>query len=138
MSVESPSTLHVLEKVAEQRLRRQATAEEILHSTWGEGNIPYSHSVEVEEPLVEELGMKRCRSFRADLHHKLRIIVRAVGTAKKAAPLLGVGEDRLSCWFHLKAWPGDESTFQRIDSIYEFAVEKLRVERARKHKKPKN
>lgn len=115
--------------------RKAATAEEILNSTWGEGNIPYSHSVEAEEPVIEELGIKRCRSFRADLHHKLKIIIRAAGTQKTAAMLVGVKEDSMTDWLTLKGWPARESTFQKIDSTYEYAVEKLRTA---KNKKPKH
>lgn len=122
---------------AEAKFRRSATAQEILESTWGADNIPYSHSVDPEEPLIEELGMKRCRSFRADLHHKLRVIIRAYGTAKKAATWIGVGEDRVSRWLHLRAWPGDERIMQKIDSCYEYSVEKLRVQNIKKKKTQK-
>jgi hypothetical protein len=115
-------------------VRGIAKAQDILDSTWGRGNTPYNRSLTVEEPLLEELGIKRCRSFRADLHHKLRIIIKVDGTAKIAARRIGVGEDRISKWLNLKAFPGRETTFLKIDSAYEYAVEKLRLQKLKKKK----
>jgi hypothetical protein len=133
-----PSTLPVLEAAAACKERRAATVEEILCEKWGKDNIPYNESVDPEEPLVEELGIKRCRSFRADLLHKLRTIRRAHGGLdKEAAYAMKIPADRFSHWINLRQVPGTWAAFERIDSCYEYAIERLRLDATRRRAGPK-
>lgn len=124
------------------RERNAAPLEVILNRTWGRGNIPYSLSVEVNEPEVEELGIKRCRSFRADFIHKLRIIHKAYGNQFRAARALGTTIPTFRAWSYCRRWPKKHQSLLKIDQIYEFSIEKLRVayvqEQARKAKHKPN
>lgn len=111
----------------------EINANQELLDKWGEGNIPPGLSLEFEEKMIEELGMRKCRSFRADLVHKLNIICRVRGTWEKTAKALGTRGCVVRAWRSWKACPGSMNTFQKIDSEYEMAIEKLALE-ARKNK----
>lgn len=104
-----------------------------LIEKWGEDNIPPGLSLEFEEKLIAELGIRKCRSFRADLVHKLNIICRVRGTWEKTAKAIGTRGCVVRAWRAWKACPGSMITFQRIDSEYEMAIEKLAMD-ARKRK----
>jgi hypothetical protein len=107
-------------------VEQQANQE--LLDTWGAGNIPPGLSLEFEEIMLPELGIRKCRSFRADLVHKLNIICRVRGTWAKTAKALGTRDCVVRAWRAWKACPGSMITLQRIDSEYEMAIEKLRLE----------
>lgn len=118
--------------------RGPATLEDIIDAQWGKDNVPYSHGLSVDEPFIEELGMKRCRSFRADLIHKLRVIQKAGGgTFRGAAYLLKVPAATFSSWINLEKAPRDRATFERIDTAYEGAIVKLTFETKKQLKKGK-
>lgn len=104
-----------------------------LREKWGDDNIPHNESYAFDEPMIEELGIRRCRSFRAEICHKLNIIARAAGTWDQAARWLNATPFQVREWRAFRRVPGSRNTFAKIDSVYESALEMLKIE-ARKTK----
>lgn len=108
----------------QQREPKSFTAE------WAPGDEPFGESLNLNEYPVALLKMKKCRSFRADLYHKLTIIMRASGgygssgllnTAKR----LRVNRTTMHAWLTWRRVPRDLLTFERIDAAYSEALERL-------------
>lgn len=101
---------------------------------WAEGDLPHSRSIDLDEFPSVLKGLRKCRSFRADLRHKLEIIVRAhggygAGGMRAAAHRLHVHRDTFRRWLQWKAVPGTRSAFGRIDDAYERSLEMLAARR---------
>lgn len=125
------STLPLLERIASMREHRAATPEECLGQKWNSGEEPYSESLTLAEaPLFP----RRLPSFRAVMLAKLRKIVEAFGSQRKAAYELNTRPETLQDWLQLKAVPRDWPAWGKVDSVYEKALEKIRVDEARKNK----
>lgn len=107
-------------------------AERKLAESWGEDNIPYNISLTIEELPIAELAIKRCRSFRSDLHHKLNILVACYGSQKKAAKAIKIPRQTFVNWANWKTAPGSRYILEKIDAEYELALERLVLERKRK------
>lgn len=99
-----------------------------------DGPLGYSDCVDFEEVTIEELDMKRARSFRADLIHKLNIIHRAYGTIDKAAHAIGVNEVTFDRWLGGRRTPYFRHQCA-IDDTYQLAIEMLIQAKREKVKK---
>ena len=74
--------------------------------------------------------LRQCRSFALDLRHKLELIMKACGGRghgglRKAGLRITNEPDRAGHWFLGRTVPGDRLTWERIDNVYEDAIEKL-------------
>lgn len=97
---------------------------------WAPGDEPLWESVDLNELPNEVLKFKVCRSFRADLRHKLVLIIRAQGGYQKAgsegaAKRLQVHRSTLFRWLRWHTCPQWRHMHERIDSAYEEAVQIL-------------
>lgn len=97
---------------------------------WAPGDEPLWESINLDELANEVLKMKVCRSFRADLRHKLILIIRANGGYGKlgldnTAKLLRVHRVTLYRWLNWLQCPRWRNVFERLDSAYEEAVQIL-------------
>ena len=101
-----------------------ARKEAALKVVWGD-SAPYHLSIQFEEEAVPDLGIRRARSFAADLHHKLETIHKAFRTHTVAAFELGVSTRTFLRWLSGSACPGSVELFRRIDGRYEFALERI-------------
>lgn len=106
---------------------------------WAEGDAPHAEEIDLNEYPVELLKLKKCRSFRADLRHKLTLIIRAHGGygrrgVLRAAYALRVSRQTLNQWLRWEASPRSRNTFARIDNLYAEALEKLVAEKTKKKK----
>jgi hypothetical protein len=112
---------------------------------WAPGDLPHGESIDLNEYPVELLKMKVCRSFRADLRHKLTLIIRARGGygnkgVTGAAERLGVRRQTVYQWLKWLTAPKTRLHLERIDNAYQEAVEQLvaeKLKRRRKHKRDK-
>lgn len=101
------------------------------HSTpWADGDAPLWESVDLTELPNEVLKMKVCRSFRADLRHKVIMIIRAHGGygrggVKRACRSLRVRRMTLYRWMEWKHVPKARNVYERIDTAYEEAIQTL-------------
>jgi hypothetical protein len=107
---------------------------------WAEGDEPLWESLDLNELPNEVLKMKVCRSFRADLRHKLTLIIRAnggygSGGVDGACRRLGIKRVAIHRWLNWIAAPEGRNTFERIDSAYEEAVQILVARKMAKTKK---
>ena len=99
-----------------------------LVEKWGADNIPYSESLAFDMPEVIE-GIKRMPSFYAVLVHKLNIIARASGGSwREVAHVLRVNESILRKWRTWKNAPSGVVIWQRIDTAYEVALDRLKMQ----------
>ena len=106
----------------------ETNSAEKLNNVWGHDNIPPGLSLEFEEKPIAELGIRKCRSFRADLVHKLNIICRAHDNSwEKTAEALGKRSCVLRAWRAFKSTPKSAGMFQRIDNLYEVSLERLQM-----------
>ena len=102
-----------------------------LHETqWADGDTPHAESVDLNEYPSVLKGIKKCRSFRVDMRHKLEIIVRSLGpwgsgSLGRAARILRVTPAMFSAWVREEKWPGTKNVFDRIDNAYSDALEVL-------------
>lgn len=99
-------------------------------SPWAPGETPHGQSVDLTEYPSALRRLRKCRSFRADLRHKLEIIVQAHGgwgTAgvNLAAARLCVSRWTLRRWAAWQLAPGSRLAFERIDNAYDEALEAL-------------
>jgi hypothetical protein len=106
---------------------------------WAEGDMPFSESVDLNEYPKQLLKLRQCRSFRADLRHKLEIIVRAhggwgLGGVRRAARALQVNRFTLRRWYQWVTVPRSRLLFERIDEAYDSALETLAKRVATKRK----
>lgn len=97
---------------------------------WADGDIPFNESLDVEAYQTTADGIRKCHSFRADLLHKLRLIIEAhggYGTSglSRAAQRLRIDRSTLRRWAQYIATPRTKCAFERIDSAYEEAIDKL-------------
>jgi hypothetical protein len=105
-------------------------------SPWGD-DPPYGESIDLDEFPSVLKGLRKCRSFRADLRHKLEIIVRAhggygLGGMRLAARCLGVHRRTFRHWFYYRACPGSCAALESIDNAYEEALRKLAAMKCRR------
>jgi len=91
---------------------------------WQPEDVPYCESVDFEEVHVEELDIKRARSFRADLLHKLNICIRAFRTITATAKELRVHRCQVSRWLHCHTRPAPLA-LEVLDNRYQLAIEML-------------
>lgn len=108
-------------------------------SVWAEGDQPYGETVDLDEFPVEVLKFTKCRSFHADMRHKLTIILRAAGGygaegVRNAAKALRVSRWTFRRWFQWESTPQALRTFERIDNVYEEAIHTLVAEKLKKKK----
>ena len=108
-----------------------------LDGPWAPDDMPHAESVDLEEYPVILLGLSRCRSFRADLRHKLEIIVRAHGGhgnggQVRAARTLQVDRHTLWAWYSWHRVPAARWLFERIDNAYALSLEKLALEASKR------
>ncbi len=94
---------------------------------------PHGQSVDLNEYPSLLKDMKKCRSFRADLRHKLEIIMRAHGGwgqrgVWRASSRLGVTRHTLRKWIKWQTSPRTRLMLETIDNAYEEAIEKLAQE----------
>lgn len=97
---------------------------------WAPGDMPHGESTDLNEFPNEVLKLKICRSFRADLLHKLNLIVRSFGGTgnggvQRTAQRLRVGRHSLQRWRRWEGSPRTRLVFERIDNAYLEAIEKL-------------
>lgn len=113
---------------------------------WAEGDMPPGESLDLNEyPSVLE-GLKKCRSFRADLHHKLTIILRAhggyggrSGAITRVSEFLKVNNRRrVRRWLMWDSVPTRTRIFERIDNAYSDALELLAADKVRRDRHNKN
>ncbi|MEI6198081.1 MAG: hypothetical protein WCS42_27510 [Verrucomicrobiota bacterium] len=109
---------------------------------WAEGDEPFGESLDLNEYPVELLRLTKCRSFRADLLHKLTIILRAHGGSgrggiTKAAKLLRVDIRTFGRWLRWEQAPCGRCYFEHIDNTYAEAIELLVAGRVKKKRRRK-
>lgn len=112
-------------------------------TAWAPGDLPHGESLDLNEYAVTLLRLKKCRSFRADLAHKLAVIIRAAGGygsagLTRAACLLRVSPRTLWTWMKWQNAPGQRMIWERVDRLYEEALELLvaaKVKRRAQRKK---
>lgn len=108
--------------------------EQDLETKYEPQDVSYSEGVDFAEIPAASLNNNRCRSFRADILHKLKVIERAYGR-KDAAFKLGVKTRALSEWMAFRSVPESRPQFDKIDSLYEISIEKLLLQdKTRKRK----
>lgn len=95
---------------------------------------PQGLSVETDEPPASGLKLPRVRSFRADLRHKLEIIVRAHGGygrggVIRAARALRVSRRTLARWLQWGSAPRTRSKWARVDDLYADSLSALGARR---------
>lgn len=106
---------------------------------WAEGDLPHGEDLDLNEYPVELLKMKKCRSFRADLRHKLTIIIRAHGGyghggLEGAAKSLRVTRQCVWLWVRWATSPRQRLMFERIDRLYSEGLETLVQEKLKNRK----
>lgn len=109
---------------------------------WAEGDAPHWESIDLNELPNEVLRMKVCRSFRADLRHKLTLIIRANGGYGNggvygACRRLGIQRMTMHRWLTWKTCPHERSRYEKIDSAYEEAVQLLTARKMKASSKRK-
>jgi hypothetical protein len=97
---------------------------------WAAGDEPHGQSLDLDEYPSALARLTRCRSFRADLRHKLEVIVRAAGGWRKlgvktAAKRLGVSRFTLRRWYLWRNVPRSRSALETIDNAYAESLETL-------------
>ncbi len=102
---------------------------------WAAGDEPYGDSLELQEYPAQLLHFKICRSFRADLRHKLTIIMRAYGGygdggMKGASRALGTSIWSFQRWLRWQQFP-EKRQLEKIDTIYAESVAVLVADRMR-------
>lgn len=110
---------------------------------WAEGDLPHGEDIDLNEYPIELLKFKKCRSFRADLRHKLTVIIRAHGGyghggIVRTAERLNCTRQSVMKWIRWDSSPRLRLNFERIDNAYADAIETLvkeRVQRKRKRRK---
>lgn len=106
---------------------------------WADGDEPHGHTLDLNEYPVELLKLKKCRSFRADLRHKLTLIIRARGGygwggLESTAKALGVSRWSILRWLRWDTCPRAVQLFSKIDNLYADSLEKLVAEKIKKKK----
>lgn len=107
---------------------------------WQPGDLPHAENIDLVEYPNEVLKMTVCRSFRADLLHKLEIIVRANGGAGeqgvwRAASELGISRSTLGRWRTLRTYPGSRVMFETIDRVYSDSIQLLAQRKLRRKRR---
>lgn len=90
----------------------------------------HGESIDLNEYPTALRGLRKCRSFRADLQHKLSVIVRAQGGWGKrgiwrASDRLSISRHTLRRWFKWETAPRTRLALERIDNAYEESLEIL-------------
>ncbi len=106
-------------------------------TAWAEGDMPRGESLDLEEYPATLLKLRKCRSFRADLRHKLEIIIRAhggwgEGGQRRAGEALRVHRHTIRAWYLWIQVPAGRLVFERIDNVYGAALETLALEASKK------
>jgi hypothetical protein len=117
-----------LRELGEERDRRREPKS--FTAQWAPGDEPFGESLDLNEYPAALLKMKKCRSFRADLLHKLQIIMRASGGygasgLANAAKRLRVSRVSVWRWLTWRQVPSSLLAFERIDAAYSEALERL-------------
>lgn len=97
---------------------------------WAPGDEPHWESLDLNEYATRVRSLRKCRSFRADLRHKLHVIVRACGGYGQrgmwnAAYWLRTTRQALHAWLKWDRTPRFRDTWERIDARYADALELL-------------
>lgn len=97
---------------------------------WADDDFPHGQTCDLNEYPHKVLAMKVCRSFRADLRHKLEILLRAHGGygrggLYRAAYCLNVRPRTFASWLHWRAMPKTTAMLERLDERYVEALEIL-------------
>ena len=101
---------------------------------WAEpADVPYAETVDFDEVSIDELKLKRARSFRADLYHKLNILIRAFGGICAASRECHCHRTQFSRWLNGHDFPR-WNYLHVIDNRYALALEIL-IEKKRFYKK---
>lgn len=94
-------------------------------------SLPFhGESLDLNEYPSVLRGIKKCRSFRADLTHKLEIILRAYGGRTneglwRTCLRLGTSRHSLRRWLKWERMPQGRLMYSRIDNVYEDSLEIL-------------
>lgn len=105
---------------------------------WAEGDAPHGESIDLNEYPVELLRLKKCRSFRADLLHKLTIILRAHGGygmghgVARASKILEVSPFTFLRWLKWEFAPRSRVSWERVDNLYEESIARLVADKLKK------
>ena len=104
---------------------------------WAPGDAPHGENLDLNEYPRELLRLKQCRSFRADLRHKLTVIIRAHGGVgnrgvNNAAYALFTTRQTIGRWLRWDCAPAERVTWEKIDRLYAESIEKLVAEKTRK------
>lgn len=106
-----------------------------LLERWEAKDIPYNESLAFDMPEIEGLnGIKRVPSMRALLVHKLNMIcvAQTPPTWREVANVLRVTDGMIRKWRGWVCVPGGVHMWQRIDTHYEVALERLRLKALKK------
>lgn len=106
---------------------------------WAEGDAPWCESMDLQEYPSVLKGITKCRSFAADLNHKLQILVKACGGwgnggVRRACQALRIDRSQFANWRYGKTSPC-RLTLQRIDNRYSEALEILAAQLVAKRRK---
>lgn len=110
-------------------------------AVWPE--LPHSLTTDLNEYPKQLLRLKQCRSFRADLLHKLQLIIRSFGGwgnrgIWRTASRLGVSRFTIRRWLRWESFPGSIGLVERIDDTYTEAIERLAAAASRrKQRRPR-
>jgi len=109
---------------------------------WAEGDTPHCDTLDVKEVKSQLEGFLVCRSFRADMRHKLEIIIRAHGGylhggLRRAAKRLHCSRWTLRRWYLWKTIPNARGQWETIDNAYIEGIEELAKQRAADKRKRK-
>lgn len=104
-----------------------------LEEKWGADNIPLGLSMDLTQGEIAGTGITRLPSFREILTHKLNMICRTCTPPEwnEVAKVLRVNVSVLRKWRAWTASPGGVLTLQRIDTAYEVAIDRLKLQIAK-------
>lgn len=100
-------------------------------------DVPYEETAKFSENTLPFWPFKRARSFRADMMHKLGVILRAYGTQREAAYALKIESYVFGRWMSMKAAPAGRAVYDRLDRTYEMALVRLEMAHNKKQAKKK-
>ncbi len=95
-----------------------------LFRKWDPGDEPYEVSLKIEECPIRILKARRLPSFRAMLHHKLKVIALAYGSLTRAATKLKVSQKSMADYMkHGEFRANRRPPHDKIDREYAIALE---------------